>query len=176
MSCNTAPALANPNLSNILKENCVPLILWALASPLEADFLLNKVPTINRTLQKDEKDSLRAFIYKKLSWNKDACTSLGAKEQPKDNTIFYEYLNFCKDMGYETPKPRKLRERLSSILGSIGVQVEFERMRGGFVVKGIKIDPGNTINLSPASYVDDLRVSGPFAMPITETLILKLPQ
>jgi hypothetical protein len=98
---------------------------------------------------------------------KDASTFLGAKEEPKDNTIFYEYLNFCKDMDYETSKPRKFGERISSLLWSIGVQVELKRESGGIFVKGIKIDPDNSIKPPPASYVDDLRVSNPFAMPIT---------
>ena len=61
--CNRVVVRHDPKLSQVLIDNCIPIIRWSLSSTLRGDFLLGRVEAINKVLEGEERDSLRGFIF-----------------------------------------------------------------------------------------------------------------
>lgn len=134
----------NPKLPQILIDNCIPIIRWSLSSTLRGDFLLNRVEAINKVLEGRERDSLRAFVFGRLSCSEESEVFLGASSEPKEDTLFHAYHLFCRDEEFEKADKHKFGERIVSLLQSLQVPVEVRRRNKG-------LDPFTTINFQNES-------------------------
>ena len=165
--CNTVAEKPNPLLSDVLKNNCIPIVMWGLASTLEGEFLLDKVQAVNEILWGKKRDSLRAYVLDLLASCKEAFTLLGAKTPPPSESLFYGYRSFCLDQDYEWPSERKFGEKIMYVLRSLKVKVVLKRNKRGMGVKGIKRVFKNSIRRPSVPYVEEMRGSDLFEMPRT---------
>ena len=129
--CLTVSDNLDSNMLSCLKKNTLALVQWALTSPLPPNFLLGKVDSINRVLQSEEEDGLRAFIFSQVSYKKGARTVLGASEDPPENSLFWHYQRFCLKAGFEKPDRYRFGEKITSLLQSLHVDAELKRFTQG---------------------------------------------
>ena len=135
-----------------------------MSSTLRGDFLLGRVEAINKVLEGGERDSLRAFVFGRLSCSEESEVFLGASSEPKEDTLFHAYHLFCRDEEFEKADKHKFGERIVSLLQSLQVPVEMRRRNKGMVVTGVEIGHNNLIRPQPTPYVDEIKGLDPFTI------------
>lgn len=153
---NTVPATPNHRLPMLLERNLIPMIQWALTSPLPPEYFLGRIPPLNEVLDEDVEDEMRGFILDKIYVNEEALTPIGAQEFPPRYSLYAAYKEYCINHDYEACSWSKFGKQFLITIRSLRVQVYKVRKRGGRFLIGVSLTEGRPVPVPDKSFTDEL--------------------
>lgn len=154
--CNTVPATLDHRLPIHLERNLIPMIWWALTSPLPPEYFLGRIPSLNEILDEDVENEMRGFILDKIYVNEKALTPLGAQKLPPRDSLYAAYKNYCTTHHYEACSWSKFGNQFLITIRSLRVQVHKFRKPKGLFLAGVSLTEGRPLPIPDKTFGSEL--------------------